>query len=357
MEKVRLVDIAAAAGVSKVTASKVLNPSPGNNTTVSASTRERILGVAARLGYRVNIAASQLAGGRSRMLGVLIDARTSPMEFQRVAYAEEAASRLGYRFMIGQCKADLNNIKAYIDDFADRGIEGVILHSNSFPNLNRQIVEYARRIRHVLYYDRPISDDGSCDYVDVDLAAGMRQLVDHLAQEGRTRIAYFLPYETFHCGKYPSTLAREKGFIEGMQAHNLPFDPGFANRFVFERFPSVEELMAIIERFIREEKPDAIIARNDSIAAIVLRTMHEMGVRCPDDIALAGYDNTEFSQYLYPPLTTVDNLLAQISGQAVRILVDRIEGRSESESPLTRTFTPQLIIRGSTRTMGKDKRR
>ncbi|MPN62873.1 HTH-type transcriptional repressor PurR [bioreactor metagenome] len=76
--------------------------------------------------------------------------------------------------------------------------------------------------------------------------------------------------------------------------------------------------------------------------------MHEMGVKCPDDIALAGYDNAEFSQYLYPALTTVDNRLREISKQAVRILVDRIEGRSGTGALPNQTFTPQLIIRDST---------
>ncbi|MBS1370488.1 MAG: LacI family DNA-binding transcriptional regulator [Lentisphaeria bacterium] len=346
MNKVRLSDIAAAAGVSKVTASKVLNPSSGNNTKVSAATRERILNVASRLGYRVNIAASLLAGGRSRLLGVLIDAHTSPTEFQRVAYAEEAAGALGYRFMVGQCKADMENIRAYIDDFSGRGIDGVIIHSNSFPDMNREIVEYSKRIPHVLFYDRPLCDDGSCSYVNIDLAAGTRAVVDHLAAQGRRRIACFAPYERFRHGKYPSFLARERGYAEGMKAHGLAFDPAFAERYVFERRLPVPELIGLAKRFIREEKPDAILARNDDVAAVVLRAMLEMGMRCPDDIAVAGYDNVAFCQYLYPSLTTVDDRLAAVSEEAVRILAARIEdGGGE---PVRRTFTPELVVREST---------
>ena len=344
---VRLIDIAAAAGVSKVTASKVLNPSSGNHTRVSAATRERILNVASQLGYRVNIAASQLAGGRSRLLGVLIDAHTSPTEFQRVAYAEEAASALGYRIMVGQCKADLDNIRAYIDDFSGCGIDGVTIHSNSFPDMNREIVEYSKRIPHVLFYDRPLCDDGSCNFVNIDLAAGTRSLVDHLAGQGRRRIVYFAPYERFLHGKYPSFLARERGFMEGMRAHGLGFDPEFAQRHVFERRLAVPELIGLAKSFILREKPDAILARNDDVAAIVLRAMLEMGMKCPDDIAVAGYDNVSFCQYLYPSLTTVDDHLAAVSGEAVRILASGIEG-NWGELPVRRTFSPELVVREST---------
>ena len=348
MEKVRLIDIAAAAGVSKVTASKVLNPSSGNHTKVSAATRERILNVASQLGYRVNIAASQLAGGRSRLLGVLIDAHTSPTEFQRVAYAEEAAGVQGYRIMVGQCKADLDNIRAYIDDFSGRGIDGVIIHSNSFPDMNREIVTYAKRIPHVIFYDRPLCDDGNCSYVNIDLAAGTHALVDHLAGQGRRKIVYFAPYERFLHGKYPSFLARERGFVEGMRAHGFAFDPDFARRYVFERRPAVPELIELAKSFIRREKPDAVLSRNDDIAAIVLRAMLEMGMKCPDDIAVAGYDNVSFCQYLYPSLTTVDNRLPELSRLVVDSLISRIEGTAEESGPIRLCWKPELIVREST---------
>ncbi|UKI34956.1 MAG: hypothetical protein L6W00_02945 [Lentisphaeria bacterium] len=141
--------------------------------------------------------------------------KAPPMEFARVAYMEKAAARRGYRVLISQCDGTQENIRFCLDNFASHGLDGAILLSNSFPNLNAWIVEYAKQLQHVVYYDRPLHDDGSCDYVEVDLAAGLRQLVDHLVETGRRRIAYFLPYSGFPCGKYPSMLARESGFTRG----------------------------------------------------------------------------------------------------------------------------------------------
>lgn len=348
MRQVKLQDIAGRAGVSVVTVSKVLNPnSTGNNTKVSEETAKRIRAIARALDYHPNLAARRLAGGSSRLLGLLLDTQSSPMEFARVAYMEKAAASRGYRVLISQCNGTQENIRFCLDNFASHGLDGAILLSNSFPNLNAWIVEYAKQLQHVVYYDRPLHDDGSCDYVEVDLAAGLRQLVDHLVETGRRRIAYFLPYSGFPCGKYPSMLARESGFTRGMAAHGLPFDPEFTTRFQFDILPGQPELVKRLMKFIRAERPDAIIARNDIFAMVVLRALHELGIRCPDDIALAGYDNFEFTESLIPSLTTVDNRLPEVSECAVDILIHRIENKGPA-SRCARLFTPRLIVREST---------
>lgn len=346
--QVRLQEVAQAAGVSVVTASKVLSPnSTGNNTKVSAATSERIREIARQLGYRPNLAARQLAGGNSRLIGLLLYSQSSPMEFVRVAYVEEAAALRGYRVVICQCGAEQERVKFCLDDFAAHGVDGAILLANAYPDINGWIIEYARRLPHVVYYDQPLCDDGTCDYVEADLTAGVRQLVDHLYATGRRKILYFLPYPAFPHGKYPSMIARERGYIEGMNAHGLPYDADFAERFHFREMPDNAELVRLAAEYIRTERPDAIIARNDNFATAVLRALHELGIRCPEEVALAGYDNFEFTENLVPSLTTVDNRLPEISECAVGMLVERIEKRGPA-GRRAELFTPRLVIREST---------
>lgn len=345
---VRLIDIAQLAGVSKVTVSKVLNPSPGNHTKVSEATAEKIRKVAESLNYRPNLAARQLAGGWSKLLGVLIDANSATGELQRVSFAARAAEQHGYRFVIGQCHNDLANIRAYLDDFASRGADGVIIHSNAFPGLNADILKAAAKLSHVIYYDQPICDDGTLDFVHVDFGSGVRQLVDHLYERGRRKIIYFAPYPRLPYGKHRSQREREQGFTEGMKAHGLPFDPDFAYRYLYDEMPPVPVLVEAAAQMIRAEHPDAVIARNDDYAAIVLRALWKLGMRCPDDVAVAGYDNLQFSEYLTPALTTVDNELAETSRLIVDTLIGRIERKLPPERPVRLYRSPKLIARETT---------
>ncbi len=345
---VRLIDVARTAGVSKVTVSKVLQPSAGNNTRVSEATAAKVRAAAEALGYRPNLAARQLAGGWSRLIGVLIDAESSPGELLRVSYAERVAGENGYRFVIGQCRSNFDNIRAYLDDFAARGADGVIIHSNAFPEFNREIIEHAKQLRHVIYYDRPVCDDGTLDFVHVRFGDGVRKLVDHLHERGRRRIVYFAPGVRRSFGKWASQQERENGFRAGMEAHGLPCPDGFADGLLFDVMPEVPELTGIAMEFLKQHRPDAVIARNDDAAAVMLRAVHKLGMHCPGDIAVAGYDNLKFAEYLEPELTTVDNRLSELSRLVVESLISRIEGRIPEDVPIRLFRSPELVIRRST---------
>ncbi len=346
---VRLIDIAAVAGVSKVTVSKVLNPgSCGNHTRVSDATAERIRTVAAELGYRPNLAARQLAGGWSRLIGVLIDAASSPGELLRTSYAEEVAAAHGYRFLVGQYRADLRNILAQLDDFAARGADGVILHANAFPDWSPEIVSAARKLRHAIYYDRPTADDGTLDYVEVDFADGTRQVVEHLWQRGRRRIVYFPIYTRPLHGKWPVRIARETGFREAMARHGCTIPENFADVRLFEHAPTIAEQLAFAKEFLAEHRPDAVVAANDEAAAVMLRALRELKIHCPEEVAVAGYDNLRLCEFVYPTLTTVDNRLPEVSRLIVESLIARIEGKILREQPVRLTCKPTLMIRETT---------
>jgi len=348
MPKVRLIDIANAVGVSKVTASKALSQSAGNNTHVSAETTKRILDAARQLGYQPSIVARQLAGKGSRLIGVLIDANSVFNEFPRVIYEEQAATARGYRVIVAQCHPELKDIQSFLDDFAARAVDGLILHAHAYPGLCKEIVKAcSASMKSIVCYDKPDLLSTNLPYVDIDLAAGMAKLVKHLHGKGRRRICYFVPYREFKHGKYRSFKERERGFAETMDELGLPFDRSFAERHLFSLEPSVAEIAPLVRRLVKDSKPDAIVARNDEIAAIVIRTLLEMGVKCPGDIAVAGFDNRSFAEYLHPSLTTVDTKLAQVSTMAVEALTGIIEGKASEGAPFQAVVEPDLAIRES----------
>ncbi len=348
MPKVRLIDIAEAVGVSKVTVSKVLSQTAGNNTHVGPETTRRILDAARQMAYRPNIVARQLAGKGSRLIGVLIDAHSIANEFMRVVYEEQAACARGYRIIVGQCHPDMTDIQSYLDDFAARSVDGVIMHAHSYSHLCPEIMKACSGFGSVVYYDKPESEASSSTYVDIDLASGMRKLVRHLAKTGRRKICYFLPYMKFKAAKYRSFRERERGFREAMDELGLPYDPAFGERHVFSLEPGIAEIAPLVKEFVLKERPDAIIARNDDVAAIVLRTLLEMGVSCPGDIAVAGFDNRSFSPYLYPSLTTVEQNIAQASNSAVEALIRKMESDGAAPEAGRIPIEPDLVIREST---------
>lgn len=348
MAKIRMIDIAQVVGVSKVTVSKVLSQTAGNNTQVNANTVRRILDVARQMGYLPNIAARQLAGQNSRLIGVLIDANSIFNEFPRVVYEEQAASARGYRVIVGQCHPESKDVKGYLDDFTARAVDGLIMHAHAYPDLCRDMIEASKRFQHVVYYDRPLGDVENLNFVDINLSGGMKKLVRHLVAGGRRKIVYFAPYMRFLRGKFRSFQERERGYREAMAECGLPFDQHFDQRYLFPVEPGVNEIVPLVRELVKNERPDAIIARNDEVGAMVLRTLHEMGVKCPADIAVAGSDNRNFAEYLYPGLTSIDSKLALVSNTAVEMMIRMIEGKEINNAERQVTIEPELIVREST---------
>ncbi len=347
MHKVRLIDIAEQVGVSRITVSKVLLQTKGNKTNVSAETASRILAAAKQMGYTPNAAARQLAGVGNKLIGVLIDAHGLSVEYQRVSHEEEAANARGYRLIVGQCRPDIKEIKSYIDDFFSRGIEGMIIHAHAaYPDICTELMQASSKIKHVVYYDRPGSQTENINCVNIDLADGMKNLVRRIVAKGRKKIFYFVPYRKLPAGKYFSFQERERGFTEALKEAGLACPERFSERFIFPVEPGLEQIAPLVKQIVNEYKPDAIIARNDEIAAMTIRTLLDMGVKCPDDIAVAGFDNRSFCPYLKPSLTSVDTRVDKASHAAVSLLVDRVEDlKSEYE---TVNISPELVEREST---------
>jgi DNA-binding LacI/PurR family transcriptional regulator len=299
------------------------------------------------MGYRPNAAARQLAGIGSKLIGVLIDAHGLSIEYPRVSFEEEFANSSGYRLVVGQCRPDIGEIKSYLDDFSSRGLDGIIIHAHgAYPGLRGPLVEAAQKaFTHVIYADRPDGVVDGLSFADINLSAGMRRLVSHNFERGRRKIVYFVPYKAFPAGKYRSFRERERGFREEMDALGLGYDPNFAERHILPVEPRLEHLRPALKDLLARERPDAIIARNDEVAAMTVRILREFGVSIPGDVAVSGFDNRPLCEYLTPSLTSVDNNFAMVSRAAVEGLVKMIEG--EARAPFQAVIDPTLVIRES----------
>ena len=344
---VRMADVAAAAGVSKVTASKVLSGDTAKSTRVSESTRQRIVAIAEKLGYRRNITARILAGKQSKAIGVILDADSPPSHFYRVSLMEEEARRLGFRLMIGQCRADLDNIKTLVDDFMSRGIDGIISMAHVYPHIGREVIAFLRR-RSVktVFCDMPFDDIEEEYSVITDIAGGTAMAVDYLYRTGRRRIMLFLPQQNLAYGRFQFVIDREDGYRRqiaelGLPEMIYPADPAMASP-----KPDCAKVFAMLDDALKQFGPDGIVAQNDVAAGMVIRYCHLHGIELPRQMAVIGYDNLEFSRFTFPSITTEDPVAEYVARKAVEMVVDLINGSAVMPQKLV--VEPKLIIREST---------
>jgi DNA-binding LacI/PurR family transcriptional regulator len=335
---VRLVDVAASAGVSRAAASKVLLGTGGPNTRVAEDTRKRIQRVADQLGFRPNQIAQQLKGKRTQILGVIVGYGKASNLLYRLIDIEEFAYERGYRVILGSANGDARRAAGHLDDFLGKGVDGIIaLHvPQAFGD---QLFEQLRRCPHVVHQSMFPVPGGCC--VMLDRAAGIADAVRHLADTGRTRIALALP----GAAGDPSTLAKVRGYEAGLLACGLPHDPGLCSTDLpFEAF----EEPGVVESLVTRHHADAIIASNDKIAIRLVRTMKRAGIRVPQDVAVVGFDNAEVAALYDPSITSIDQCNDVVARATVDLLAQSIADDQPLRPEQSRIVKPKLVVREST---------
>jgi DNA-binding LacI/PurR family transcriptional regulator len=322
----RLQDVAVSAGVSPATVSLVLRGAPGP----SAATRDRVLDAASRLGYRPDRAASLLARRRSRLIGVVMDVR-STFHAQLVEDVHEAAEEHGYDLVLSTVTRTRDDRRA-VETLLDSRCEALVLLGPDAPAA--RLSALARQLP-VVAVGRPVSADG----VDVVRAAddeGVAQAVEHLAGLGHRRIAHV------DGGRGPIATARRRGYERAMRRRGLGEhlqvvggDPG-------------EESGARAARtlFGSDPRPTAVVTYNDASAVGLLDALLRGGVDVPGEVSVVGYDDSPLSRLAHIDLTTVSQDSPQLTRLAVAAVVERLDGgRTEQREVVV---PPHLVVRGTT---------
>lgn len=332
---VRMSDIAAKAGVSQATVSYVLNQR-GADMRICAETRERVLVVAAELGYRRNENARTMVTGRSYNFALMTQGPQDELAIRIMVGAQEVADENGYVMKLFPVTAKMD-FRTRIDRCMEQRIAGV-LAVNITPEAMRYLNQEAKRfsVPAVLLDDAPPSRDNL--RIIADNAMGVRQAMQHLVGLGHRRIAFV----SAHLPSPPAD-AREAFF------HEIAAQLGMETR----RIETNWHDGVIIERGVRQLfaepdwKPTALLCAGDKIAMVALRTARRMGLRVPEDVSVVGFANMAMSQYADPPLTTVAQPFEEMGRRAVSYLLEQI-GRGVN-LPLQDILLPtELIVREST---------
>ncbi|WP_052890751.1 LacI family DNA-binding transcriptional regulator [Thermogemmatispora carboxidivorans] len=315
-EKLTIRDIARLAGVSKATVSRVLNQKPD----VDPATRERILRVMEEQGFVPNIAASGLAGGRSRLLGALIPSLTWPLIPELMRGVGEVVGATPYELILYSIN-DVNHEKDRSDIISrivrTRLVSGLLavfpgpsakylaaLHSRSFPVL--------------LIDDQGIPPENT-PWISVDNRVGAYEATRHLIRLGHRRIAHIqgpLKYQVSH--------DRYRGYCDALEEAGIPLDP----ELVLEGDFMPQTGRACANAFFDlppERRPTAIFAGSDYMAYGAIAAAEQRGLRVPDDVAVVGFDDNPSSAHMEPPLTTVRQPFYEMGRRAAEMLLAFVE--------------------------------
>jgi DNA-binding LacI/PurR family transcriptional regulator len=322
----RLTDVAAEVGLSPASVSLVLRGAAGP----SAGTRERVLQAAARLGYRPDRTASLLARRRSRLIGVMMEVRSS-YHGELVEDVHVAAEQHGYDLVLSTVTRTRDERRA-VETLLDSRCEALVLLG---PDASADWLAGLARELPVVVVGRAVDAPG----VDVVRAAddeGVGAAVDHLVTLGHTGIAYV--------DGGPGTIAagRRSGYERAMRRHGL-----VRGTWVLPGDHSEESgSRAATVIAASDPRPTAVVAFNDRVAVGLLDGLTRAGLVVPRDVSLVGYDDSPLSRLAHVGLTTVSQDSPRLTQQAVAAVVERLDGgRTERREVV---LPPALVVRTST---------
>jgi len=323
-------DVAALAGVSHQTVSRVLNDHPS----VRPETRARVLDAIATLGYRRNSAARALVTRRSGALGVVTTSSAHHGPTSTLLGLESAARASGYYVSVAAIdRFDAGTLRGVLDHFLDQGVEGIAIIAPQV-DVADAVAASAAPVPVVTVTSgalvEPVGEHARIVAVGVDQREGARSACRHLVGLGHHEIVHLAgPQDWFDAQE------RLSGWQEACAAAGVG-----APRPV-EVDWSAESGYREGLRLTDAGVPTAVFAANDQLALGLLRAFWERGVRVPQDVSVVGFDDEAGAAYFVPPLTTVRQDFPALGRAAIDSLVRALAGEQVPRTLLPATLVPR----------------
>ena len=326
-----LVTVARVAGVSVASASRALN-----GHAVTPDMQRRVLAAAEQLGYVPDAAARSLRERRTGQLAFAMADIGNPFYVAMMGGIESLTRAEGYRLLVHSTGGDPADEVSMVESMSRRYVDGLIITPIRITDgLLRALARSASPI--VVVCDLP--ERSLTDSVLTDNASGVDLAVKHLLASGRRRLAMVNgPPETM-----PGAV-RGRAFQEALAAAGMTVDPASIECATDFTHTAGQ---AAARRLLSRSQPDAVMCANDLIAVAVIRTLAENGQHVPDDVAVAGIDDTELAAFHLPSITSVSLESAALGKAAARMLLDRIA--DPDLPPRREVLAPRLVVRESTR--------
>lgn len=324
----RIKDVAAHAGVSVATVSRVLNDNPS----VTAETRDRVYAAMSALRYVPNAVARSLRTEATRTLGLIIGDILNPFFTELARGVEDEARRAGYTVIIGNADERAEEQDHYVRTLVGQRVDGLLICPTA--EVTPLVQELVSTGRPLVFLDRTISGL-DVPYVRADGAQAIADLVTHLKSMGHRRIAFASGPATLSTGR-----ERTDAFVTAMTEAGLEVRPEYLAAGDFRESSG----RAITRHLLDLAEPPEVIFFGDNLMTLGgLDEIRARGLRIPDDVAVASFDDVTWFVHVDPPITAIAQPTAELGRRAVQLLLDRAAGRTAESIALP----AELVIRRS----------
>ncbi len=331
----KIQDVASRVGVSLGTVSAVLN----GNGRVSQATRDRVQNAIRDLGYRPDLYASNLARRQTQVLGVVVSNLQNPFFAETAQAIEDEAARHGFQISLMATNFSPEQHRAAVTQLLGARLAGLAVITSEHDDQSRDLI-LANGVPAVfLDVGKPTN---TTSVIRVDSRGGMKSAVEHLLHLGHRDLLFVRNSQKASGQSLLSHKLRDQGFKAAVRACDVD---GLRTTVVDVHGPGADAGEEAIASLFRsgggKVRFTAVIAVTDMVAMGVYRGLQSREVRIPDDVSVVGFDNTYFSRFLHPPLTTVDVSRSELSRMTVAALLAKDPCKLQS-LPTT------LVIREST---------
>jgi len=276
--RTRIQDVAEQAGVSMMTVSRVLN----QDKKVSNKTREKVMAVVEKLNYRPNVSARRLASSKSFFIGLLYDNPSDSYISQFLLAALKKCRALGYHLVVDEAHLDIN-----------------------------KTIESVKQLIDVTQVDGMILLPPMCDNEDV-LEVLTKANVERLINQGHKKIAHIIGNN-----KQGVSRLRYQGYLDALRSNKITTPPEYIEQGSFTYQSGME---AAVKLLALDDKPTAIFAANDDMAAAVISIAQQQGINIPGDLSVVGFDDTQLARSVWPHISTVKQPINEMAELSVSLL-------------------------------------
>lgn len=303
----RIQDVAEKSGVSMMTVSRVLN----NDNKVSDKRRSKVMAIVNQLKYRPNVSARRLASSKSFFLGLLYDNPSASYVSQFLLGVLKRCRQKGYHLVIDEADEDINKTLLSVEELINiTQVDGMIL----LPPVcdDKKVLTLLQNANIPFVRVAPDNQLNSAPYICMDDYQAAFEITERLIQQGHNKISHIIGD-----AKQGVSRLRCQGYLDALRSNKINVPPAYIEQ---GSFTYKSGLVAAKKLLALSDKPTAILAANDDMAAATISAAHMSGIDVPKELSVVGFDDTQLATTVWPNITTIRQPINEMADMAIELL-------------------------------------